>query len=167
MGITLWHMTCKNWRRKINKCTEDINQLVCTVRHVMKMVNEAEAARFLKQRGEGNTLNAPSDIDACYPVFLAVHVQVCRWWECACRNFRRRLERGCTRCPSCCKLAHWLTASRWAASRPRQNSQLPWNLPPTVCYEIISIRYTNTHTHPFNGPLSGTTQVSRYWILLK
>ena len=22
--------------------------------------------------------------------------------------------------------------------------------------------YTNTHTHPFNGPFSGTTQVSRY-----
>jgi len=35
--------------------------------------------------------------------------------------------------------------------------------------------HRNTHTHPFNGPLSGTTQVSRYqkgtvkpiWILLK
>ena len=33
--------------------------------------------------------------------------------------------------------------------------------------------YTDTHTHPFNGPFSGTTQVSRYqqvkpvWILLK
>jgi len=32
---------------------------------------------------------------------------------------------------------------------------------------------THTHTHPFNGPFSGTTQVSRYqkvkpiWILLK
>ena len=32
---------------------------------------------------------------------------------------------------------------------------------------------THTHTHPFNGPLSGTTQVSRYqkgkpiWVLLK
>ena len=23
-------------------------------------------------------------------------------------------------------------------------------------------RYTHTHTHPFNGPLSGTTRVSRY-----
>ena len=34
-------------------------------------------------------------------------------------------------------------------------------------------RHRQTHTHPFNGPLSGTTQVSRYqkgkpiWILLK
>jgi len=33
--------------------------------------------------------------------------------------------------------------------------------------------HTHTHTHPFNGPFSGTTQVSRYqkgkpiWILLK
>jgi len=23
-------------------------------------------------------------------------------------------------------------------------------------------RYTHTHTHPFNGPFSGTTQVSQY-----
>ena len=25
-----------------------------------------------------------------------------------------------------------------------------------------TIRYTHTHTRPFNGPLSGTTRVSRY-----
>jgi len=37
----------------------------------------------------------------------------------------------------------------------------------------INLRYTHTHTHPFNGPLSGTTRVSQYqngktiWILLK
>ena len=39
-----------------------------------------------------------------------------------------------------------------------------------------TVPYAVTHTHPFNGPLSGTTQVSRYqkgktvkpiWILLK
>ena len=30
-------------------------------------------------------------------------------------------------------------------------------------YQVISeYRHTHTHTHPFNGPLSGTTQVSRY-----
>jgi len=28
--------------------------------------------------------------------------------------------------------------------------------------DIISCHNTHTHTHPFNGPLSGTTQVSRY-----
>jgi len=25
-----------------------------------------------------------------------------------------------------------------------------------------SVNHTHTHTHPFNGPFSGTTQVSRY-----
>jgi len=40
-----------------------------------------------------------------------------------------------------------------------------------LCHNIL-LEYTNTHTHPFNGPLSGTTWVSRYqknpiWILLK
>jgi len=24
-----------------------------------------------------------------------------------------------------------------------------------------------THTHPFNGPFTGTTQASQFWILLK
>ena len=38
---------------------------------------------------------------------------------------------------------------------------------------VVVTYYTHTHTHPFNGPLSWTTQVSRYqkgkpiWILLK
>jgi len=27
---------------------------------------------------------------------------------------------------------------------------------------ILVIKHTHTHTHPFNSPLSGTTQVSRY-----
>jgi len=27
---------------------------------------------------------------------------------------------------------------------------------------VFSHRHTHTHTHPFNGPFSGTTQVSRY-----
>jgi len=35
-----------------------------------------------------------------------------------------------------------------------------------VCVCVIFIRCdrrtSDTHTHPFNGPLSGTTQVSRY-----
>jgi len=29
-------------------------------------------------------------------------------------------------------------------------------------YNTVQIHHTHTHTHPFNGPLSGTTQVSRY-----
>jgi len=32
-----------------------------------------------------------------------------------------------------------------------------------VKYDVFSIgEHTHTHTHPFNGALSGTTQVSRY-----
>jgi len=32
------------------------------------------------------------------------------------------------------------------------------------CMVIVSVtgNDTHTHTHPFNGPFSGTTQVSRY-----
>jgi len=39
--------------------------------------------------------------------------------------------------------------------------------------KTVTRTHAHTHTHPFNGPLSGTTQVSRYqkeksiWILLK
>jgi len=29
-------------------------------------------------------------------------------------------------------------------------------------YSLTLTNYTHTHTHPFNGPLSGTTQVSQY-----
>ena len=39
------------------------------------------------------------------------------------------------------------------------------DLPGLSCYGIqsaMSKQETHTHTHPFNGPLSGTTQVSRY-----
>ena len=44
-----------------------------------------------------------------------------------------------------------------------------WNSPPQ-CYlnclwmspYLLCVKCTHTHTHPFNGPLSGTTQVSRY-----
>jgi len=31
----------------------------------------------------------------------------------------------------------------------------------TLICDVINM-YTHTHTHPFNGPFSGTTQVSRY-----
>jgi len=29
-------------------------------------------------------------------------------------------------------------------------------------YQHLQFSITHTHTHPFNGPFSGTTQVSRY-----
>ena len=41
------------------------------------------------------------------------------------------------------------------------------------CLKHALVHNTHTHTHPFNGPLSGTTRVSQYqkgqpiWILLK
>ena len=44
---------------------------------------------------------------------------------------------------------------------------------PSNCHPFLKHAYTHTRTHPFNGPLSGTTQVSWYqkvkpiWILLK
>jgi len=42
-----------------------------------------------------------------------------------------------------------------------------------TCLHAATHTHTHTHTHTFNGPLSGTTRVSRYqkgktiWILLK
>ena len=44
---------------------------------------------------------------------------------------------------------------------------------PCSAYYAGCVNECGTHTHPFNGPFSGTTQVSRYqkgkpiWILLK
>ena len=35
----------------------------------------------------------------------------------------------------------------------------PWII---LCWTEVMTDYKHTHTHPFNGPLSGTTQVSRY-----
>jgi len=37
-------------------------------------------------------------------------------------------------------------------------------IPLTLTYDLHSqiVNIIYTHTHPFNGPLSGTTQVSRY-----
>ena len=32
----------------------------------------------------------------------------------------------------------------------------------TDCTSLQTDNHTNTHTHPFNGPLSGTTRVNRY-----
>jgi len=44
---------------------------------------------------------------------------------------------------------------RWGLDLPREMEQF-WGHFPSNC------EHTHTHTHPFNGPLSGTTQVSRY-----
>ena len=37
-----------------------------------------------------------------------------------------------------------------------------FNLITLAVSKITQLQYTNIHTHPFNSPLSGTTQVSRY-----
>ena len=34
--------------------------------------------------------------------------------------------------------------------------------PRPVCHLLLPITLMDTHTHPFNGPLSGTTRLSRY-----
>jgi len=31
-----------------------------------------------------------------------------------------------------------------------------------IIHQLCINKHTHTHTHPFNGPFSGTTQVSRY-----
>ena len=31
-----------------------------------------------------------------------------------------------------------------------------------ICVNPVILQYAYTHTHPFNGPFSGTAQVSRY-----
>ena len=31
-----------------------------------------------------------------------------------------------------------------------------------LAHNTVTVRLTHTHTHPFNGPMSGTTRVSRY-----
>ena len=36
------------------------------------------------------------------------------------------------------------------------------NTPDKSSMRQLHKKHTHTHTHPFNGPLSGTTQVSRY-----
>jgi len=67
--------------------------------------------------------------------------------------------KGFARAMSNCFLCAWLTQS--SEQQPTQ--------PPT----LHGTRNERTHTHPFNGPFSGTTQVSQYqrgkpiWILLK
>jgi len=50
-------------------------------------------------------------------------------------------------------------ASRW------QSQTVTININSRVLETLwcqVGLQATNTHTHPFNGPFSGTTQVSRY-----
>jgi len=41
---------------------------------------------------------------------------------------------------------------------------VPWRGCAAEVVHTCITTYTHTHTHPFNGPFSGTTQVSRYQI---
>jgi len=67
------------------------------------------------------------------------------------------------------------TSTRWERKACRTLSMLRrwWSLFHEHLAHNTSVIYLwNTHTHPFNGPLSGTTRVSRWevkpiWILLK
>jgi len=58
----------------------------------------------------------------------------------------------------------YLITSLFAASHARRRlfRTLVQKKPGPVRYFQITSTHTHTHTHPFNGPLSGTTQVSRY-----
>jgi len=68
----------------------------------------------------------------------------------------------------CCVLID--STSYWAC---RDIFLLFWDISVSDSSPFLSPIATVTHTHPFNGPLSRTTQVSRYqrgkpiWILLK
>jgi len=52
----------------------------------------------------------------------------------------------------------WLSVCHKPVSTRRIEVALTWRLP----YTSYTHTHTHTHTRPFNGPLSGTTRVSRY-----
>jgi len=55
------------------------------------------------------------------------------------------------------------TDRQWCHSHTtRHSTRKPARTALTVLWQTDSITTTHTHTHPFNGPLSGTTGVSRY-----
>jgi len=63
----------------------------------------------------------------------------------------------------CITLAH----IRWAEARLRDYYQHLWEAVrktalPYAGWQFCNNKHTHTHTHTFNGPLSGTTQMSRY-----
>ena len=66
-----------------------------------------------------------------------------------------------------CRIVGSLTIV-WLTTEADDQSSLHCVVPVNSCWHA-----DNTHVHPFNGPLSGTTQVSRYqkvksiWILVK
>ena len=73
---------------------------------------------------------------------------------------------------------HWLRCrtnclQSYAPSDTENNRRTSTSLVPRLCLTFSNNSSTHTHTHPFNGPFSGNTRVSRYhkgkpiWILLK
>jgi len=70
----------------------------------------------------------------------------------------------------CCGLPSWLTATRPSiVDATRESARYHSRRRSSTRYQLL----LPLHTHPFNGPLSRTTRVSRYqkvkpiWILLK
>jgi len=53
-------------------------------------------------------------------------------------------------------------ASHRYTPQHRARNELSFNESTTNYYYLI--HHTHTHTHPFNGPMSGTTRVSRYQV---
>jgi len=78
---------------------------------------------------------------------------------------------GSHRCRLISPVCTALSSKPTSAERWDRLTDVPSFHRPCSTYHANNV--TNRHTHPFNGPLSGTTRVSRYqkvkpiWILLK
>jgi len=64
--------------------------------------------------------------------------------------------RCCDAMPHVCTLAAVVTVDQLSIGRDRVCC------PHCRCNDDVGGTHTRTHTHTFNGPLSGTTQASRY-----
>jgi len=56
----------------------------------------------------------------------------------------------------------WLREKQREAAEQRRQQRLKNAAQPANEVSVVTHTHTHTHTHPFNGPLSRTTQVSRY-----
>jgi len=75
-------------------------------------------------------------------------------------------DRCCIPAPGHCSQDHrakttWSAVSQYQSASGREATHPYWQSTPSGPETTTSMSI-HTHTHPFNGPLSGTTRVSRY-----